>query len=124
MVSDLHRFSCMFSLCVFYYYGFLLLFQNALSFSRSAVADDNVLFHVCCCRLSCFVLYLLFQTHDNHFTGEKSVPTPLSCTSVPQTWTKDTGLCVYLRPSQTSCIVYSIIVFEVLVYRQTRLTLT
>ncbi|CAL8275273.1 unnamed protein product [Gadus morhua 'NCC'] len=30
-------------------------------------------------------------THDNHFTGEKSVPTPLSCTSVLQTWTKDTG---------------------------------
>ena len=89
------------SVC-FYYYCFLLLFQNALSFSRSAVADDNVLFHVCCCRLSCFVLYLLFQTHDNHFTGEKSVPTPLSCTSVLQTWTKDTGLCVYLRPSQTS----------------------
>ncbi|CAL8337160.1 unnamed protein product [Gadus morhua 'NCC'] len=42
-------------------------------------------------ELSCFVLYLLFQTHDNHFTGEKSVPTPLSCTSVLQTWTKDTG---------------------------------
>ncbi|CAL8369339.1 unnamed protein product [Gadus morhua 'NCC'] len=31
------------------------------------------------------------RTHDNHFTGEKSVPTPLSCTSVLQTWTKDTG---------------------------------
>ncbi|CAL8264834.1 unnamed protein product [Gadus morhua 'NCC'] len=30
-------------------------------------------------------------THDNHFTGGKSVPTPLSCTSVLQTWTKDTG---------------------------------
>ncbi|CAL8270092.1 unnamed protein product [Arctogadus glacialis] len=31
------------------------------------------------------------MTHDYHFTGEKSVPTPLSCTSVLQSWTKDTG---------------------------------
>ncbi|CAL8369033.1 unnamed protein product [Arctogadus glacialis] len=49
-------------------------------------------------RLSCFVLYLLFQTHDYHFTGEKSVPTPLSCTSVLQSWTKDT---CGIRPEPT-----------------------
>ncbi|CAL8293177.1 unnamed protein product [Arctogadus glacialis] len=41
--------------------------------------------------MSVKTLSCLFQTHDYHFTGEKSGPTPLSCTSVLQSWTKDTG---------------------------------
>ncbi|CAL8367884.1 unnamed protein product [Boreogadus saida] len=57
-------------------------------------------------RLLCFVLYLLFQTHDYHCTGEKSVPTPLSCTSVLQSWTKDTGDSLQgIRPEPTDQLV-------------------
>ncbi|CAL8388661.1 unnamed protein product [Boreogadus saida] len=45
-------------------------------------------------------------THDYHCTGEKSVPTPLSCTSVLQSWTKDTGDSLQgIRPEPTDQLV-------------------
>ncbi|CAL8312625.1 unnamed protein product [Arctogadus glacialis] len=46
------------------------------------------------------------ETHDYHFTGEKSVPTPLSCTSVLQSWTMDTGDSLQgIRPEPTDQLV-------------------
>ncbi|CAL8343044.1 unnamed protein product [Arctogadus glacialis] len=49
---------------------------------------------------------LLQMTHDYHFTGEKSVPTPLSCTSVLQSWTMDTGDSLQgIRPEPTDQLV-------------------
>ena len=46
-------------------------------FSCSCAAGEALCNHV---------VALLFQTQHYHFTGEKSVPTPLSCTSVLQSW--------------------------------------
>ena len=89
-----------------------LLLQMIMFCFMSAVADCHVLFYICSSRH-------MTTTSQGRKACQHLCRAPVFCSRGPRT-----QVYVYTSGLAKHTIVYSIIVFEVLVYRQTRLTLT